>query len=212
MVYSDPWSWLLKKVTEARLLRSRNSATQLGFKLQLVRSQPPPLPAAIIAVLLTALSSFSAMATKVLKEYTLEEVSQVFFWLFDLPAMFGRNNGSIAKKATLWVTILQRFLSTTNTIVSQWIIIDAKVFDVSKFADLHPGGANVLYTNSVGMSQSKLMWLKMMDFAFSWKGRYTGILWPSPPWGPPPTTVQASANWNSSRPRRRIQASTSRRT
>ncbi|KAF8803918.1 peroxisomal acyl-CoA-dehydrogenase [Phlegmacium glaucopus] len=30
-----------------------------------------------------------------------------------------------------------------------WIIVDSKVFDVSKFADLHPGGANVLYANSV---------------------------------------------------------------
>ncbi|KDR74525.1 hypothetical protein GALMADRAFT_71018 [Galerina marginata CBS 339.88] len=30
-----------------------------------------------------------------------------------------------------------------------WIVIDAKVFDVSKFAALHPGGANVLYAESV---------------------------------------------------------------
>jgi hypothetical protein len=43
----------------------------------------------------------SNMATKVLKEYTLEEISQVFFQFFDLPVMFKRNNGSIAKKATL---------------------------------------------------------------------------------------------------------------
>ena len=40
------------------------------------------------------------MATKV-QEYTLEEISQVFFQLFDLPVMFGRNYGSIAKKVTL---------------------------------------------------------------------------------------------------------------
>ncbi|KAF9004712.1 peroxisomal acyl-CoA-dehydrogenase [Cyathus striatus] len=30
-----------------------------------------------------------------------------------------------------------------------WVIIDAKVYDLSRFADLHPGGANVLYTDSV---------------------------------------------------------------
>ncbi|KIM45769.1 hypothetical protein M413DRAFT_440807 [Hebeloma cylindrosporum] len=30
-----------------------------------------------------------------------------------------------------------------------WIVIDAKVFDVSKFANLHPGGANVLWADSV---------------------------------------------------------------
>jgi prepilin-type processing-associated H-X9-DG protein len=34
----------------------------------------------------------------------------------------------------------------------QWIVIDSKVFDLSKFADLHPGGANVLYADGVGMS------------------------------------------------------------
>ncbi|KAF8966403.1 peroxisomal acyl-CoA-dehydrogenase [Flammula alnicola] len=30
-----------------------------------------------------------------------------------------------------------------------WIVVDAKVYDVSKFANLHPGGANVLYAESV---------------------------------------------------------------
>ena len=55
-----------------------------------------------------------------LKEYTLEEISQVFFQLFDLPVMFGRNRGSIAKKATLYVGLYyyKRFLSTTNTILT----------------------------------------------------------------------------------------------
>jgi hypothetical protein len=30
-----------------------------------------------------------------------------------------------------------------------WIVIDSKVYDLSKFARLHPGGANVLYSKSV---------------------------------------------------------------
>ncbi|KII96016.1 hypothetical protein PLICRDRAFT_34974 [Plicaturopsis crispa FD-325 SS-3] len=30
-----------------------------------------------------------------------------------------------------------------------WIVIDAKVYDLSRFADLHPGGANVLYADGV---------------------------------------------------------------
>ncbi|KAK7053906.1 acyl-dehydrogenase [Favolaschia claudopus] len=33
--------------------------------------------------------------------------------------------------------------------VARWITIDAKVYDLSKFAGLHPGGPNVLFANSV---------------------------------------------------------------
>ncbi|OAX31304.1 hypothetical protein K503DRAFT_653791, partial [Rhizopogon vinicolor AM-OR11-026] len=33
-----------------------------------------------------------------------------------------------------------------------WVIIDSKVYDLSRFADLHPGGANVLYADGVGKS------------------------------------------------------------
>ena len=36
------------------------------------------------------------------------------------------------------------------TTTYQWIVIDSKVYDLSKFASLHPGGANVLYAHSIG--------------------------------------------------------------
>ncbi|KAF5364376.1 hypothetical protein D9756_000893 [Leucocoprinus leucothites] len=37
----------------------------------------------------------------------------------------------------------------TREEVSKWIVIDTKVYDVSRFADLHPGGPNVLLAESI---------------------------------------------------------------
>ena len=36
----------------------------------------------------------------------------------------------------------------------QWIIVDSRVYDVSKFAGLHPGGAAVLLVDSIGINPS----------------------------------------------------------
>ncbi|THH13330.1 hypothetical protein EW146_g6875 [Bondarzewia mesenterica] len=53
------------------------------------------------------------MATKLLKEFTVEEVAQ------------HSKEGNV------------------------WIIVDAKVYDLSRFANMHPGGAAVLYADSI---------------------------------------------------------------
>jgi cytochrome b involved in lipid metabolism len=37
-----------------------------------------------------------------------------------------------------------------KTYAYQWVIIDAKVYDLSKFKNLHPGGASVLLDPEVG--------------------------------------------------------------
>lgn len=31
-----------------------------------------------------------------------------------------------------------------------WIVVDSKVYDVSRFADMHPGGAYVLQDEEIG--------------------------------------------------------------
>ena len=36
----------------------------------------------------------------------------------------------------------------------QWIIIDSRVYDMSKFANLHPGGAAMLLVDSIGKAYS----------------------------------------------------------
>ena len=34
----------------------------------------------------------------------------------------------------------------------QWIIVDAKVYDVTKFQGLHPGGISVFHAEDIGSS------------------------------------------------------------
>lgn len=33
----------------------------------------------------------------------------------------------------------------------QWVIIDSKVFDLTKFAQMHPGGLSVLLDEEIGV-------------------------------------------------------------
>jgi cytochrome b involved in lipid metabolism len=44
----------------------------------------------------------------------------------------------------------------------QWIIIDAKVYDVSRFQDLHPGGANVFLNEDIRASTSHLRYFLLL--------------------------------------------------
>lgn len=43
-------------------------------------------------------------------------------------------------------TLLCRTLTIT-----QWVIIDSDVYDISKFAELHPGGRSVLLDEEIGV-------------------------------------------------------------
>lgn len=45
-------------------------------------------------------------------------------------------------------------ISSTYYVENQWIIIDAKVFNLSKFKALHPGGLSVLLDPEIGITCS----------------------------------------------------------
>jgi Cytochrome b5-like Heme/Steroid binding domain len=66
---------------------------------------------------------------------------------------------STTRKAMLYAFLLSLVHSVKPTHYHfQWIIVDSRVYDVSKFANLHPGGAAVLLVDSIGNSLS-LPWL-----------------------------------------------------
>ncbi|KAF7331642.1 Cytochrome b5 heme-binding domain-containing protein [Mycena kentingensis (nom. inval.)] len=55
-------------------------------------------------------------------------------------------SSSITNLGTLYALLYPAFPAIQRV---QWIVIDAKVYDLSRFADLHPGSANVLYVDTI---------------------------------------------------------------
>jgi hypothetical protein len=41
---------------------------------------------------------------------------------------------------------------------SQWVVIDAKIYNLSRFKDLHPGGISVLTDDEVGTSAFHMLY------------------------------------------------------
>lgn len=50
----------------------------------------------------------------------------------------------------MWYAPLFAIVKQLTGHYSQWIVVDSRVYDVSKFANLHPGGAAVLLVDSIG--------------------------------------------------------------
>jgi cytochrome b involved in lipid metabolism len=65
-----------------------------------------------------------------------------------------------------------------------WVVVDAKVYDLSKFAAFHPGGDNILLGPNIGESKCKTYhWLSHFlnrIYYNSWKRRYRSILFTAP--------------------------------
>lgn len=95
------------------------------------------------------------MASKEMKEFTYEDVSQVrkLKSTHKLPTLTFIGFGSTTRRATWYAFVLFGAKLMLNDYV-QWIVIDSKVYDVSRFANLHPGGTAVLLADSIGASLS----------------------------------------------------------
>lgn len=74
------------------------------------------------------------------------------------------------------------------------------MYDVSRFANLHPGGAAVLFADSIGAhalpDAPALRLLTPKVALHSREGLYASLLWPAPPRNTPPTPIRAAADRN----------------
>ncbi|KAG6888630.1 hypothetical protein C0995_006874 [Termitomyces sp. Mi166 len=100
------------------------------------------------------------MAQKTMKEFTLEEVQKVVT--------------TIRKAIWLVHTTVPRG-SLNDGIHTQWIVIDSKVYDLSKFANLHPGGSNVLFAESVAGKDATQIFFGLHRQEVLFKPQYTRL-------------------------------------
>lgn len=94
------------------------------------------------------------MASNQQKEYTLEEVARVR--LTDSHRIAVSNALASTTRRVMWYVPTYLAISVEQLIHGrmQWITVDSRVYDVSKFAYMHPGGAAVLLVDSIGINPS----------------------------------------------------------
>ena len=96
------------------------------------------------------------MATKEMKRFTREEVAQVRPLFSRLLRSTTQSSHSIPVPAqhrgefgTSPNAVRFPAYQTLNAPAIQWIVIDARVYDVTRFRNLHPGGASVFLDEGV---------------------------------------------------------------
>lgn len=104
---------------------------------------------------------------------------------------------SITRRATSYVSFLRLVSFNGSQSVYQWVVIDAKVYDLSRFAAMHPGGLSVLLDEEVG-TPPLLSFLSPATHPTSSRSRRDrSFLLSTSTRSPPPPTVCASTDRNS---------------